>query len=87
MQTIITKYIGPTDKRGSRISATTSGGSGRIVRPYRGSERNEVNHREAAKALAEKLEWSGKWIGGSGKGPTMVWVWIPACGNEDQFEV
>jgi len=55
MQAIITKYHGPTDTRGSRISATVEAGRVYISYPY---ELNiEEAHRKAAKALQTKLGW------------------------------
>jgi hypothetical protein len=57
MQAIQTRYIGPTNTRGSRIKAWCAAGSLTIPYPY------EVNsgqpcHRKAAEALREKLGWN-----------------------------
>ena len=64
MQAIHTKYIGPSNSRGSRIKAYTAGGMGRkgftatIAYPYQLS--GEMAHFEAVKALIEQngLDWN-----------------------------
>lgn len=61
-QAIVTKYLGPTDFRGARIKATASAGS--ITIPYDSALDIEVNHFNAARALANKFQWKGKLIGG-----------------------
>jgi len=55
MQAIVTKYLGPTDYRGSRIKATADAGT--ITVPYDYALSNEALHRVAADALVEKLGW------------------------------
>ena len=55
MQAIHTKYIGPTNTRGSRIKATCDAGSVTIPYPYELS--GQACHRAAAEALAAKLGW------------------------------
>ncbi|MBU6278593.1 MAG: hypothetical protein KGN78_05060 [Actinomycetales bacterium] len=63
-QAITTKYHGPTNTRGSRISATTESGL-RHYYPYRYELNSEQNHRAAALAMAEHMGWSGTWRGGA----------------------
>lgn len=70
--TIITKYIGPTNFRGGRISARTgdnrpsTGKPDRLTISYHYSSRTEALHAEAAKALAERLGLSRRlWVAGS----------------------
>lgn len=55
MQAIQTKYLGPTDTRGSRIRAVCEAGS--VTVGYDHSLNAEGNHKAAAKALCEKLGW------------------------------
>lgn len=55
MQAIHTKYIGPTNTRGSRIKATCDAGSVTIPYPYDLS--GQACHRAAALALVTKLGW------------------------------
>jgi len=64
MQTIITKYLGPTNHRGSRYKATHTGNYTSVTLDADYSMTAEANHVEAASALAEKLEWEGDYVGG-----------------------
>lgn len=57
MQTITTTYHGPTNTRGSRITARCD--AGRITIDCDGSVSNETNHDRAAYALLAKLGWIG----------------------------
>ena len=57
MQAIVTKYHGPTDRKGARISAT-SASSIRLYLSYDHSLDLEENHDAAALALARKLAWT-----------------------------
>jgi len=71
MQTIITKYLGPTNNRGSRIKAMQSskGFNGEraysITRSYDYSLEVDENHTKVAKEFADKMGWTGDWISGS----------------------
>lgn len=56
MQAIATKYIGPTDYKGSRVKATCEAGS--ITLHWDDAADSLVNHDRAAVALADKLGWS-----------------------------
>ena len=56
MQAIITKYIGPTDYRGSRVKATCQAGS--VTLNWDDALNSEQNHDAAALALVRKLEWN-----------------------------
>lgn len=73
MQTITTKYLGPTDTQGTRIKAVHTGAATSITVPYNYALSNGGNHKEAAAALAKKLEWNGEYIGGHTK-DGMVWI-------------
>lgn len=61
-QAISTKYLGPTEKRWSRIRATAQAGS--LTIEYDQGLSSENNHAAAAKALATKFGWYGTWFGG-----------------------
>lgn len=63
MKAIETKYLGPTDFRGSRIVAS-DGDRNRITIPYPHELSGEAVHRSAAEALQKKMGWKGKLIGG-----------------------
>lgn len=74
MQSIITRYTGPTNTRGSRIIARSTGGIRRTY-PIRNDLTNDANHKGAAHSLAMELAWSGEWVGGAynDKGD-QIWV-------------
>jgi hypothetical protein len=55
MQAIRTRYHGPTNVKGSRISAEAE--YGRIYVPYDHSLTLAGNHKAAALAVLQKLEW------------------------------
>lgn len=55
MQAIKTKYHGPTNSKGSRISASCE--AGRIYVPYNHALGLYENHATAAALLIEKLNW------------------------------
>lgn len=91
MQTIETKYLGPTDHRGARIKATASNGDA-VTIPYPHDETDTGKHFAAVRKLAAKLDWSGELIGGhTARG--MVWIFtdkasprieLPRWGLTDQ---
>ena len=64
MKAIRTKYHGPTNTRGSRISATDEDGN-RVSVSYDYALSGEAVHRAAADALCAKMNWTGDLIGGS----------------------
>lgn len=72
MQAILTKYHGPTNVKGSRISATCD--AGRIVVSYDHALNGDGNHAAAAKALAIKLGWNGDYIGGTLPNGDHAWI-------------
>lgn len=92
MLAIITKYIAPTNSRGSRIRASASTGS--VTIGYDDEFDVEKNHHAAALALATKMGWEkyGKLISG-GTETGFVFVFEPkacqlmrdALGNLCQF--
>lgn len=85
MQAIHTKYIAPTNSRGSRIKAYTADGMGRkgfsATIPYPHQLSGVACHFEAVKALIEQngLDWStdGMRFGQSadGRGFTFCFSW------------
>lgn len=80
MQAIIMKYHGPTDRRGSRVSATNPDGK-RVFLTWNNALNSEKNHLEAAKALCTKMGWHGPMAGGGLKGACMVWVFTDTADN------
>lgn len=66
---IETRYLGPTNHRGSRVVATTCNGH-RLVGQYDASCNAYEAHRRVAMALAEKMAWWRQniaWHGGATK--------------------
>ncbi len=72
MQAIETKFLGPTNYKGSRIKATCSGGSLILSRDF--DYEISENHKHAAYLLAEQLGWDVFLIGGELKNGNYVWV-------------
>jgi len=67
MDCILTKYHGPTNTRGSRISATVPYGNKRrtYFYPYQYGLNSTENHAHAARLTAERLGWDGlRWHAG-----------------------
>lgn len=62
MQAIITKWIGPSNVRGSRVKASCDAGS--VTLSWDHSLNIEHNHHTAALKLCAKLGWTGKLASG-----------------------
>ena len=74
MKAIITKYHGPTNTRGSRITASDEDGN-RVSIPYPYELSGEAVHRKAADRLCEKMAWTGELVGGAMKnGYAFCWT-------------
>lgn len=72
-QAIFTTYHGPTNSSGARVRAKAEAGG--VTRNWDYAVNAHENHCEAAQALAEKLDWSGLWIGGgAARGDVFVWA-------------
>jgi hypothetical protein len=63
-QAIFTKYLGATNLRGSRVKATAEAGPSITVHWDDALDVDE-NHAAAAKALARKLGWHGRYFAGA----------------------
>lgn len=84
-QAIVTKWIGPTNTKGSRVKAKAAAGS--LTVSWDHSKGVEENHTAAAKALASKLNWNGRWAAGGMPDDTgNVYVLLPS-GSSHVFEV
>ena len=86
MQTITTKYVGPTNSRGSRVIARTTSGVRRVM-AWDYARSQDSNHREAAHLLAEQLGWAGEWIAGTLNENGNVYVCVSGATSERGFEV
>jgi len=75
MKSVETRYLGPTNYRGSRIKATDGDGNSITVSyDYGAHEPHDI----AAQAFLDKMGWSGKWISGSSaSGRGRVYVCVP----------
>jgi hypothetical protein len=75
MYAILTKYLGPTDSRGSRVSASFS--SRRLTIVWDDALNVDENHRAAAQAMLKKLSHESgieAWACGELPGGGYVWV-------------
>jgi hypothetical protein len=88
MKAIFTKYHGPTNTRGSRISASDEDGN-KVSIPYPHELSGEAVHRKAADALCAKMNWTGDLIGGSHrKGYVFVFqtaTWHECCNASNRL--
>lgn len=71
-QAITTKYIGPSNVRGSRVKASCDAGT--VTVSWDHALNSSGNHEYAARVLLEKLGWSGEWVGGCDKDGNHVFV-------------
>ena len=76
MKAIITKYLGPTDRKPSRIKASDMDGNTVIV-AKNGALDTEEAHFQAVKALCHKMKWTGQFRAG-GLPDGFAWVWLGA---------
>lgn len=71
-KSIFTKYIGPTDHRGSRVKAADRDGNSIII-SYDVSVSSDEAHDKAFLALINKMGWHGEYVAGYlGKGRVYV---------------
>lgn len=74
-QAITTKYLGPSNVRGSRVKARAEAGS--VTLSWDHGLSNAENHKAAAVALCKKFKWIGGHCGrlhGGGKADGFVFV-------------
>jgi hypothetical protein len=79
MQAIVTKYLSPTNYRGTRIKVSCAAKT--ITVGWNHALDVEANHREAAIALKVALGWVGPQYGqihgGTMKNGDFCWVMVP----------
>ncbi len=77
MQAIQTRYIGPTNTRGSRIKAYSEAFPRGVTVPFDYSLSTEARHDAAARAFIVSKGWHGAWVrGGSPDGRGYVYVFL-----------
>ena len=74
-QAITTKFLGPTNYRGSRIKANCVAGAITEQRNYEIDY--TADHIAVAKQLATQLGWAGNWYGGCHSADGFVFVNVP----------
>jgi hypothetical protein len=79
---IITKYHGPTDTRGSRISARTTSDRPKVFVPYQYEYSHERAHLPAVLAYCKKMDWHGTLACG-GVDDGYVWVFTESKSSID----
>jgi hypothetical protein len=79
MKVITTKYVGPTNTRGSKIIARAEGVAS-ITVPYSYEGDTDNAHRRAAEKLAAKYNWGPVFKAGTlPDGATEVWAFRSVC--------
>lgn len=81
MKAIETKYHGPTDSKGARISASDMDNN-RVYISYPHELSGADCHEAAARALMAKMGWAGEIIGGATK-TGYAWVFVPGSWKVD----
>lgn len=81
MKAIRTKYHGPTNTRGSRITASDEDGN-KCTIPYPHELSGEACHRLAADALCSKMKWDGSSLIGGGLKNGYVFVFGPGVRSD-----
>ena len=61
---IETRFIGPTNTKGSRYKATDCDGNS-VTLPTDYALDSEQNHRKVAEALRDKMNWQGRLLAGA----------------------
>lgn len=65
MQTIETRYLGPSNTKPGRIRATASGGASALVSYAHDATSVEAAHAQAAEKLRAKMKWDAMYLAGS----------------------
>ena len=78
---IRTRFVGPTNTRGSRIIADAGDRASRVVVDYDHSLNTDDNHAAAAVAVTHKMGWDDEYyspLTGGGYGSEYFWVFTEA---------
>lgn len=60
MQAVVTRYVGPTNTRGSRVSVRCD--AARMLVPWQCDLGSEENHATAILRMLLRLDWCGNWV-------------------------
>jgi hypothetical protein len=71
---IVTKFLGWTETKPSRIKATLKDWPKLTVTISYDHDLDDRSHQKAAQMLADKTGWGGEWLGGTLTEDSMVWV-------------
>jgi len=77
---IRTRFVGPTNSRGSGVIADAGDRASRIVLDWDSALNSERNHATAALAVVDKMGWNTEYhtpITGGGYGAEYFWVFLP----------
>lgn len=89
MIAIFTKYIGPSNVKGSRVKAYCKVArviNGTVTREWAPEWSAEQNHLQAAMDLAIKCAWSGNWYMGDA-GDEYAFVRVPVSAENNKRDV
>ena len=64
-QAIFTRYLGPTNHRGTRVKASCAGSTDTVTLAWDYALNDATNHKLAAFDLIRRMDWAGTWVGGS----------------------
>ena len=76
MKAILTKYIGPTDTKPSRVKASAAGVKS-IITSFGLYDGTEEAHNAAAQMLADKYGWTGQLVSGGLPDGTVAHCFLP----------
>jgi len=77
---IRTRYVGPTNYRGSRVIADAGDSQSRVIQTWADNLNPDENHAMAALAVVRKMGWDSEYhtpITGGQHGNAYYWVFLP----------
>jgi len=84
-QAIMTRYHGPSNVRGARVSATAA--AGKVTVGWNHALNPAGNHRAAALALATKYGWTGHYVAGGFWNGDYAWVHVDERFSDGEFTI
>lgn len=83
MQAIITKFLGPTNNRGSRYKATAAYSKKSVTVSADYSKGLDANHDRACLELCKVMGWHGKIVSAVGDGGEHIYVFTTYTSDPD----